>query len=131
MFKIASPGVWIVMLAAAMPSAVHAQGAGMECTVGMLNPSRPMLNCGNSGAPENGSSGAGVCSIVSTGDPTMSYDGAPDAYGNATCDGASGRPASGTYGCGRRNVFQGRLGTPQSPGQLNALTFTVPFDPPG
>jgi hypothetical protein len=97
-----------------------------------VNPTRPLLNCGNTGAPDNGTLGPGVCSIVSTGTPTLSYDGTVNGYGAAVCDGGGGRPASNVYGCGRPNVFQGRLGTPQSPGQLNAITFfSVPVDPPG
>lgn len=96
------------------------------------NPTRQMLNCGNNGAPDNGASGAGVCASVSPGSPITSYDGTPNGFGAAACDGAGGRPAANTYGCGRPNVFQGRIGTPSSPGQLNAITFfNVPVDPPG
>lgn len=96
------------------------------------NPTRPMLNCGNAGAPDNGNSGPGVCSAISTGNPATSYDGIPNGFGAAACDGAGGRPAANTYGCGRPNVFQGRIGAPSSPGQLNAITyFNVPVDPPG
>jgi len=97
-----------------------------------VNPSRPLLNCGNSGAPDNGTLGPGVCSIVSTGNPASNYDGTSNGYAAAACDGAGGRPAANSYGCGRPNVFQGRLGTPQNLGQLNAVTFfNVPVDPPG
>ncbi len=96
------------------------------------NANRPLLNCGNSGAPDNGNPGAGVCSILSRGNPALSYDGTPNGFGAAACDGASGRPAANTYGCGRPNAFQGVLGTPQNPGALNAVTFyNVPLDPPG
>ena len=96
------------------------------------NPSRPILNCGNVGAPDSGSAGPGVCSILSTGSPASNYDGTPNGFGIAVCDGASGRPTANNYGCGRPNAFQGRLGTPSGPGQLNAVTFyNVPFDPPG
>src|ERR1035438_5585410 len=96
------------------------------------NPTRPMLNCGNSGAPDNGAPGAGGCASVSPGRPITSYDGTPNGFGAAACDGAGGRPAANTYGCGRPNVFQGRIGTRSSPGQLNAITFfNVPVDPPG
>jgi hypothetical protein len=36
------------------------------------------------------------------------------------------------YGCGRPNVFQGRIGVLQNPNQFNAVTFLgVPLDPPG
>ena len=97
-----------------------------------VNPARPILNCGNAGAPDSGIEGPGACSILSTGTPASNYDGTPNGYGTAVCDGASGRPAANTYGCGRPNVYQGRLGTPSSPGQLNAVTFyNVPVDPPG
>ncbi len=97
-----------------------------------VNPSRPLLNCGNNGAPDNGVLGPGVCSVVSTGNPTLSYDGTANGYASAVCDGAGGRPASNVYGCGRPNVFQGRLGTPLSSAQPNAVTFfNVPVDPPG
>lgn len=96
------------------------------------NPARPMLNCGNGGAPDNGSPGPGVCSIISSGNPALSYDGTPNGFGGATCDGVNGRPTANAYGCGRPNVFQGRIGTPGTPGQLNAVTFfDIPVDPPG
>jgi hypothetical protein len=97
-----------------------------------VEPDRPILNCGNSGAPDNGGPGAGVCDSVSSGYPAMSYDGTPNGYESNLCDGAAGRPTPNSYTCGRPNVFQGRLGTPQNPGQLNAITFLgVPLDPPG
>jgi hypothetical protein len=95
-----------------------------------VNPTRPILNCGNNGAPDTAS--PGVCTIVSTGNPVTTYDGTANGFGAALCDGSSGRPAPNSNGCGRPNVFQGRLGTPDSPGQLNAITFfNVPMDPPG
>src|SRR5215471_3790312 len=91
-----------------------------------------MLNCGNSGAADNGSLGPGICALVSSGNPNFSYDGTPNGYGVGSCDGTGGRPPANSYGCGRPNVFQGRIGTPQTPGQLNAVTFlNVPVDPPG
>jgi len=110
------------------------------------NPTRPILNCGASGAPDSGLSGPNVCSIVSTGNPTQTYDGTPNGYGftiggvgtAGTCTGGpSGGtpatlPASGSYGCGRPNVWQGRLGTAQDPNQYNAISWLgVPLDPPG
>jgi hypothetical protein len=96
------------------------------------NPDRPVLNCGNAGAPDSGMPGPGVCAIVSSGNPASSYDGTPNGFGSAACDGAGGRPPANTYGCGRPNIFQGRIGTPATPGQLNAVTFfNVPVDPPG
>jgi len=100
--------------------------------VSTIHPTQPLLNCGNTEAPDNGDLGPGVCSIVSTGDPGSTYDATPNGYGAATCDGTNGRPGANSYGCGRPNAFQGQLGTPQSPGQLNAITFfNVPLDPPG
>jgi len=85
-----------------------------------VNSNRQILNCGASGAVDTGISGPGVCEIV-----------APVAVpaGSLTYDGT---PGSGTYGTGRPNVFQGRQGTPQNPGQANSVYFLgVPFDPPG
>ena len=91
---------------------------------------RPLLNCGQAGAPDNGPSGPGVCSIISTGVPTQTYDGVPNGYGPAgTCSG-TGSPAANTYGCGRPNVFQGKLSA--LAGQNTTLRFSsVPIDPPG
>ncbi len=100
--------------------------------VSIFNPTKPMLNCGNADAPDNGPAGPGICSIRSTGNPMTNYDGTQNGYGSALCDGSTGNPVAGTYGCGRPNVFQGRLGTPSNPGQANAITFyNVPLDPPG
>ena len=141
-------------------------------------PANPILNCGNTGAADNGPSGPAVCAIQAppTG-PAFTYDGstlgvdpgsAACATGGTTCNGTAAYPAvvasqgqcltavpntgasgsgfapsrvygpsgsngsSNGYGCGRPNVFQGRLGTPQNAGQLNAVTFLgVPLDPPG
>jgi hypothetical protein len=82
-----------------------------------VNPLRPMLNCAATGAPDNGPSGPGVCSIVSVGNPAITYD---------------GTAGTAVYGTGRPNVFQGRTGTVQNPGQYNAVTWLgVPLDPPG
>jgi hypothetical protein len=39
-----------------------------------VNPSRPILNCGNTGALDNGPSGSNVCAIVSTGNPAQTYE---------------------------------------------------------
>jgi hypothetical protein len=78
----------------------------------------PILNCGASGAPDNGTSGAGVCSITSTGIPGQTYDGT----GGVTT----------TFGSGRPNVFQGRTGSTINTGQFNAVSWLgVPLDPPG
>src|SRR5204863_2819907 len=97
-----------------------------------VNPARPILNCGNTGAADSGGLGPGICSIISTGNPVSNYDASTNTYGSANCDGAAGRPPANSYGCGRPNVFQARLGTPQSPSQVNAVTFlNVPIDPPG
>jgi len=99
------------------------------------NSAKPILNCGNTGAPDNGPSGPGVCSIIAppantvTGlpQPSLTYDGSQNTYG--TLAATEGCPA---YGCGRPNVFQGRLGVAQNTGQANIVVFAgVPFDPPG
>ena len=82
------------------------------------NPSRPVLNCGRTEAPDNTSAGAGVCAIYGGGalGAAATYSGAP--YVSAT------NP-------GHPNVFQGRsfrlIG-----GQPNQMVFSgVPIDPPG
>jgi hypothetical protein len=100
-----------------------------------VNPTRPILNCGASGAPDTGFSGPGVCSIISVGNPAATYDGTPNVSWNgaaqATC-GTANTLASQSYGCGHPNVFQGRTGTQQNPGQFNSTTWLgVPLDPPG
>jgi hypothetical protein len=82
-----------------------------------VQPTRAILNCGATGAPDNGISGPGVCAITATANPANTYD---------------GTPGGSTYGTGRPNVFQGRLGTQQNPGQFNSTVFLgVPLDPPG
>ena len=117
------------------------------------NPARPILNCGNAGAPDSGPSGSNVCAIVATSDPSKTYDGtpngysgtggvfnSPNAFNSGTCGGGAfvavrrdhHSPAANTYSCGRPNVFQGRLGTPQDPNQYNSISWLgVPLDPPG
>ncbi len=96
-------------------------------TLGAIPGQRPLLNCGQSGAPDNGPLGAGVCAIVGTGDPATVYNGAPNGYGSGTtCDGSGGRPNYDSYTCGHPNVFQGKRSNPTT------LTFSqVPLDPPG
>jgi hypothetical protein len=101
-----------------------------------LNPPanpNPILNCGNTGAPDTGVSGYGVCNIISTGNPAQTYDGTGGVQNATPCTATAPlTPNSATYGCGRPNVFQGRQGTPQNPGQFNAVSFlAVPVDPPG
>jgi hypothetical protein len=97
-----------------------------------VNPTRQLTNCGLSGAPDNGPSGAGVCSIVSNGNPAMTYDGSQNTYGTLGACGTAPAPASGSYGCGRPNVFQARIGSFISATQSNAVTWSgVPIDPPG
>src|SRR5262249_46603182 len=108
--------------------------------------------CGNgTNAPDNSNSGFGVCEIIaptsSTAAPGMpnpaaTFDGTPGVVGQPlpatsaapfglTC-GSGGAPAAGTFGCGRPNVYQGRLGTAQNTGQNSIVVFAgVPFDPPG
>jgi hypothetical protein len=101
------------------------------------NPTRPLTNCGFTGAPDNGPSGAGVCEIISTGNPAMTYDGTTNTFGNFTCAGvptppATTPPVAGSYSCGRPNVYQARTGSAISATQQNALTWAgVPIDPPG
>jgi len=95
------------------------------------NANRPILNCGNTGAGDTGPSGPGVCSVVSNGNPVQTYDGTANTFGTTVCAGGA-TPASGGYGCGRPNVFQGRQGSAQNPGQANIVSFNgVPVDPPG
>jgi hypothetical protein len=112
-----------------------------------VNPARPILNCGNTGAPDGGPSGPGVCEIFATSTcaaglgPICTYDGTPSVKGTAAGDTAaaacttfatSGIPNANCYGIGRPNVFQGRAGTVQNAGQFNATTWNgVPLDPPG
>jgi hypothetical protein len=91
-------------------------------------PQRPLLNCGHDGAPDNGGTGPGVCSIVGSGIVAATYDGTANVSGTIPCDGVGSDPAPNTYGCGRPNAFQGRMST----GGSNVVEFLdVPFDPPG
>lgn len=95
-----------------------------------VNPTRPILNCGNKGAPDISAYGPGACTPIGTGNPALSYDGMPNGYGTATCDGLTGRPAPNSSSvCGRPNVFQGQLLNPSLPNQV--LFQSVPLDPPG
>lgn len=82
------------------------------------NPARPILNCGNTGAPDNGPSGRGVCSIVSDGVAADTYNGTL----GATSDDVY------AYGVGHPNVFQGRQGNAAG---TSVAFLGVPFDPPG
>ncbi len=75
------------------------------------NPTRPLLACGDAGAPDSGPSGAGVCSITSIGNPVLTYDGTPGGV---------------AYGTGRPNVYQGRQN-----GVNSIVWLGVPIDPPG
>jgi hypothetical protein len=126
------------------------------------NPTRPILNCGNfssafNGAPDNGPSGPGVCETIAPSstlaspglsNPAATYDGTPGVQGtttnnvtftcaNSTVSGTNNLNGTNvanfnSYGCGRPNVFQGRLGTAQNVGQNSIIVFAgVPFDPPG
>ena len=70
----------------------------------------PVLNCGNTGAPDTTVSGPGVCQITSDG---VAFD---------TYNGTAGHP----------NVFQGRTASAQASGISSSIVFQgVPFDPPG
>ena len=92
-------------------------------------PQRPLLNCGNVGAPDNGVSGPGICETISNGNPLQTYDGSGNTFGLAVCDGLGTDPSPNSYACGRPNAFQGRL---PAPPQSNVVEFVdVPFDPPG
>jgi len=93
----------------------------------------PLLNCGHSGAPDNGLAGPGVCQTVSNGNPLESYDGAINVKGAIACDGIGEDPPLNSFGCGRPNAFPGRLETASGGGILeNVVEFLgVPFDPPG
>ena len=70
-----------------------------------------ILDCGNTGAPDTGPSGPGVCSIVSDGQTNDTYNGVGD----------------------HPNVFQGRPNANNVIGTLNnSVQFLgVPLDPPG
>jgi len=72
---------------------------------------------------------AGIITIsinaTASGTPTLTYT------GPATQPTQAGTSVP-LYGCGRPNVFQGRVGALQNANQYNAVTFWgVPFDPPG
>jgi hypothetical protein len=105
------------------------------------NSNRPILNCGNTGAPDSSpESGPGVCSIISDGNPNNTYNGTPNRWVTpagvvTTCAGTtagSTPPPTGTFGCGTPNVFQGRQGNPFNTGLINNISFLgVPVDPPG
>jgi len=99
-----------------------------------LTGGRPIANCGANGE-DSGPDGPGVCHIIAPSDPRRTYDGAVNVQAIAgvdtPCDGVSGHPAAGTFGCGRPNVFQGRNAASLISGQFNAIQFLeVPFDPP-
>lgn len=91
-----------------------------------------LLNCGHSGAPDNGLLGPGVCETVSDGNPLDSYDGAINVKGAIACDGIGNDAPPNSYGCGRPNAFPGRLETADGVILDNVVEFLgVPFDPPG
>ncbi|HXP85923.1 MAG TPA: hypothetical protein VN841_14460 [Bryobacteraceae bacterium] len=94
---------------------------------------RRLLNCGQTGAPDLGPSGPGVCEIISTGNPAQTYDGSIWTFGTGLCgQTAATFVPNPKYGCGRPNAFQARLEKTFGPGQDNAITFEgVPLDPPG
>lgn len=110
------------------------------------NPGRPLVNCGAPGVPDTGIQGPGVCGIISTGDPSLTYDGNPGKVTNVgsllsdvNCgvqslptQSAAQSVTNTSIGCGRPNVFQGRTGVAQNTGQANSVVFLgVPLDPPG
>ena len=74
-------------------------------------PTTPLLNCGNTAAPDTLQAGAGVCQIIGAGS-----NGAAASY-----NGTAGHP----------NVFQGRSFVLIT-GQTNQVVFAgIPIDPPG
>jgi len=101
---------------------------------------RPLTNCGLTGEDSNGQFGPGVCQIISTGEPSQTYDGQEGVVGDSTgvvgagvsvACGGEGRPALNGFGCGRPNVFQGRQAVALLAGQQNVVQFLgVPFDAP-
>jgi hypothetical protein len=99
--------------------------SGQAPGIGPVSIAKPLLNCGNTGAPDNGPPGPGVCELISDGNPKDSYDGTPwvPASHCATVTGL----LNPVFGCGRPNAFQGRPNV-----QGNLVQFEqVPFDPPG
>lgn len=87
----------------------------------------PLLNCGQTGAPDNGLPGPGICEITSTGFPTQTYDGTPSVGGSACYGIGILLIYTNVYGCGRPNAFQGQMGA-----ENNVIDFLgVPLDPPG
>ncbi len=77
----------------------------------VINPTVPILNCGNIGAPDDTQAGTGVCAMVGGGS-----DGAATTY-----NGTAGHP----------NVFQGRSFSLIT-GQQNQVVFPgIPINPPG
>jgi len=95
---------------------------------------RNILNCGNVGAPDSDpAAGIGICSIIATGNKYDTYDGTPNGQpGGLLCGGGGGTLATGAYGCGRPNVFQGRqdILSPIGP-QQRVVFLDVPIDQPG
>ena len=98
---------------------------------------RPLLACGQSGAPDTSPSGPNVCRIIAPNHPSRTYDGLANGYNGINNDGSSlecgdeGTPAEGSFGCGRPNVFQGHYVGSVLSGR-NIVEFSgVPFDPPG
>jgi len=76
-----------------------------------INPTVPILNCGNTSTPDNTAAGPGVCPVLG--------------------GGASGAAATYNGTAGHPNVFQGRS-LAIITGQQNQVIFaSVPIDPPG
>ena len=73
-------------------------------------PTVPILNCGNTGAPDTTAAGPGTCAILGGGSLGAA----------ATYNGTPGHP----------NVFQGRW-QPVSLGSNQVLFASIPIDPPG
>ena len=84
----------------------------------------PITNCGLHGE-DSSTAGPGVCSIVATTNPALTYDGSTTLMGTAAC------PTATTYGCGRPNVFQGRQASVLAGSISNTVQFLgVAYDPP-
>jgi len=82
------------------------------------------LPCGTN-TNDNSINGPGVCNIISTGNPGQTYDGIPTANNAGAC--------AGGYGCGRPNIYQGRISADQAtcPAATCVEFLAVPLDPPG
>ncbi len=66
-----------------------------------VQPARPILNCGATGAPDTGISGPGVCAITSIGQPQNTYDGTKQGtYANGAATTCTGNKLDPGLACG-------------------------------